>query len=832
MSAIDPPPPSDDLAALVQRRRSRLAATERPAADAGTWGLALSGGGIRSATFCFGLLKALAHNKVLHRFDLLSTVSGGGYIGATVGKLFHNAATTGQPAKDVEEALADADTRWFAFWLRANGRYLIPRGGKDLLFAAANFSRNLVGVHMELALLCLLAGCLLVGLDLAVWQWADCVLSGNGCWQPAWVTRATLDALSDWPTLWMLLPPLLLAAASLAAAYWALPAAAGSRLPLQRWVMAVLCALGCWLLVRHWQQQQQPGDRSDALQVPGWLLIVAGGMLCAWVIGTVIAQFLTLRHAAAPDQSRHRLTGALARVLNAILIVAALGLVDVMAWLLANAKGDHQGAIGTVVLLTVVALRAVLPKIADLPRSLTPGTRRNLDGLINVAGVVMLAALLVFWVSVVHRSATFVLFDETRRVLQFALGWNWLAVIAVPVLLMIGISFRNRDFLNRSSLYAFYRARLVRSYLGATNVQRFRGLQKAATETYSRHVAAGGPSVSVQDVHAGDDVPLADYAPHDGGGPVHLINACVNQTRDPRGGLFNQDRKGLLMTVAPQGRVRVGQGRWGRMQGPDSLSLGSWVAISGAAVAPGLGSSTKSGIAALLTLSGVRLGYWWNALALQRDPGETAPRRVGKYAQLLGELRGRFDGLRRADWYLTDGGHFENTGAYALLREECCLIVVADCGADPRYAFGDLENLVRKARIDLQADIVFLKPRLAQPAPAADKPAADTGNNGDSGDTAPPPAESAPSVFGSLNDLVSTDSQACLALASIHYRSGKTGHLVVVKPNMCAGAPVDLVNYKADHPLFPQEPTTDQFFSETQWESYFQLGHTLGLNLQ
>jgi len=833
-----PPPPSDDLADLVRRRRDRLAPTERPADDAGTWGLALSGGGIRSATFCFGLLKALAHNKVLHRFDLLSTVSGGGYIGSTIGKLFHNAASTGQSAKEIEEALADADTRWFAFWLRANGRYLIPRGGKDLLFAAANFSRNLVGVHIELALLCLLLGCLLVGVDLAVWQWADCLLSGNGCWQPAWVTPATLDALSDWPTLWVLLPPLLLAAASLATAYWALPATPGSRLPLERWIMATLCLLGCWQLLSHWTLQQLPVEHGDALQIPGWLLIVAGGMLCAWVVGTVIAQFLTLRHATAPDQSRHRLTAGLARVLNAILIVAALGLVDVMAWLLASARGEHQGAIGTIVMLTVVALRAVLPKIADLPRSLTPGTRLNLDGLINVAGVVTLAALLVFWVSVVHRSATFVLFDETRRVLQFALGWNWLAVIASPVVVMIGISFRNRDFLNRSSLYAFYRARLVRSYLGATNVNRFRGSLQAATQTYSRHMAAGGPGVSVQDVHAGDDVPLADYAPHEGGGPVHLINACVNQTRDPRGGLFNQDRKGLLMTVGPQGRVRVGQEAWQRMQGPDSLTLGSWVAISGAAVAPGLGSSTKSGIAALLTLSGVRLGYWWNAMALPRDPDEPAPRRVGKYAQLLGELRGRFDGVRSADWYLTDGGHFENTGAYALLREECSLVVVADCGADPRYAFADLENLVRKARIDLLADIVFLKPRLpskAQPADP-DKPGAEARENGElhaaTAAAPPPPEESAPSVFGSLNDLVSTDSQACLALASIRYRSGKTGHLVVVKPNMCAGAPVDLVNYKADHPLFPQEPTTDQFFSETQWESYFQLGQTLGLNLQ
>ena len=44
-------------------------------------GLALSGGGIRSATFNLGILQALAEAKKLRRFDYLSTVSGGGYIG-------------------------------------------------------------------------------------------------------------------------------------------------------------------------------------------------------------------------------------------------------------------------------------------------------------------------------------------------------------------------------------------------------------------------------------------------------------------------------------------------------------------------------------------------------------------------------------------------------------------------------------------------------------------------------------------------------------------------------------------------------------------------------
>src|SRR5262245_41840530 len=44
-------------------------------------GLALSGGGIRSATFNLGLLQGLAELGLLGRFDYLSTVSGGGYVG-------------------------------------------------------------------------------------------------------------------------------------------------------------------------------------------------------------------------------------------------------------------------------------------------------------------------------------------------------------------------------------------------------------------------------------------------------------------------------------------------------------------------------------------------------------------------------------------------------------------------------------------------------------------------------------------------------------------------------------------------------------------------------
>ncbi len=57
-------------------KEARLTAMDRHLA-----GLALSGGGIRSATFALGVLQGLAALRILSRFDYLSTVSGGGYIG-------------------------------------------------------------------------------------------------------------------------------------------------------------------------------------------------------------------------------------------------------------------------------------------------------------------------------------------------------------------------------------------------------------------------------------------------------------------------------------------------------------------------------------------------------------------------------------------------------------------------------------------------------------------------------------------------------------------------------------------------------------------------------
>ncbi|MFK0642740.1 MULTISPECIES: patatin-like phospholipase family protein [unclassified Ochrobactrum] len=69
--------------AVISRRRSYVVETEQDSAA----GLALSGGGIRSATFSLGVLAALARRNLLPQFDYLSTVSGGGYTGCFLASL-------------------------------------------------------------------------------------------------------------------------------------------------------------------------------------------------------------------------------------------------------------------------------------------------------------------------------------------------------------------------------------------------------------------------------------------------------------------------------------------------------------------------------------------------------------------------------------------------------------------------------------------------------------------------------------------------------------------------------------------------------------------------
>jgi hypothetical protein len=67
-------------------------------------GVALSGGGIRSATFCLGLFQSLARHRLIRRADYLSTVSGGGYFGSFLGAALSRSGST---IESVEQELSN-----------------------------------------------------------------------------------------------------------------------------------------------------------------------------------------------------------------------------------------------------------------------------------------------------------------------------------------------------------------------------------------------------------------------------------------------------------------------------------------------------------------------------------------------------------------------------------------------------------------------------------------------------------------------------------------------------------------------------------------------------
>jgi hypothetical protein len=148
---------------------------------------------------------------------------------------------------------------------------------------------------------------------------------------------------------------------------------------------------------------------------------------------------------------------------------------------------------------------------------------------------------------------------------------------------------------------------------------------------------------------------------------------------------------------------------------------------------------------------------------------------------------------------LSDGGHFDNLGVYEMILRRCRFIVACDAGQDPKFGFEDLGNLIRKVRIDFDISIEFDHP--IRILARDDK--------------------------GAGHGLI-------CALAKIHYErvdpGASPGVLLYIKPTLQAdGPPVpyDIFSYSRTSPSFPHEPTTDQWFSEAQFESYRALGEHL-----
>ena len=99
-------------------------------------GVALSGGGIRSATFSLGILQGLARHRIFRLADYLSTVSGGGYIGSCLSSLLTNSQSPSKLKKIQKKRKQPFDTdqnfplkEHQIHHLRRHGDFLIARDG-------------------------------------------------------------------------------------------------------------------------------------------------------------------------------------------------------------------------------------------------------------------------------------------------------------------------------------------------------------------------------------------------------------------------------------------------------------------------------------------------------------------------------------------------------------------------------------------------------------------------------------------------------------------------------------------------------------------------------
>jgi hypothetical protein len=446
------------------------------------------------------------------------------------------------------------------------------------------------------------------------------------------------------------------------------------------------------------------------------------------------------------------------------------------------------------------------------------------------------------------------------------------AVLAILIGLTIAFG-NSRTFLNMSTLHEFYAQRLTRAYLGASNGARLNASTSRVTEVmpgddlpadrywqwprtlprsarWTRKMASWFWKKSGTQPGASSDLARADFA------PLHILNVTVNETLDGRTGVQQQDRKGLGLAVGPagfslgvrhhlvadeeRGFVAPGDGQHRVFEtlvgDPETLTLGRWAGISGAAFTTASGSRTSVPIALLATMTNVRLGYWWDSgVAPSAEAGRVSrflnlpPVYRGLLAEALARMKGTGDRL----WNLSDGGHFENLGGYELIRRRLPLIVLVDAEADPDYTFEGLANLVRKARLDFNAEVQFLSEHdltemrkaapMAQLLPEGIFGALDMLRRGKWSDEPVADPDGTPRRL-----TVDVDREFCsrahAALGKVTYADGQSSWLIYLKATLTGDEPSDVIQYHRGHTDFPQETTADQFFDEAQWESYRRLG--------
>jgi len=848
-------------AVCASRKLRHVESPDGNAADIEAVGLALSGGGIRSATLSLGILQSLADLKLTRYVDYLSTVSGGGYIGSWL----HAWLSNEKEPSHVAEALSPQSTpdpesiaAHPIKWLRQYSSYLAPRRG---LLSPDTWTIFTVWVRNWLLNICVillaLAGALMVPRAMRIVF--DAAHSGRRWWVgvlplifAVLVILLNLRSFKvrgvrtrglglDQIYIHLLVAlPVLLSAMSISARL-SERAAHGVSLVANIWIAAwffvLLCAisfLGGYYDPSRWRAgiaSFVPGvivfNALSAAAGFGLLLVVEALSSEYWwsqliwgtagivaVYSLVIILHLGLFGRALRDDRREwwSRVGAVQTIWLLVWVAIAgtsfygpwacsylFGLRGAWGKLIPSLLGS--GWIGTTL---AGVLKGRGEKTGPVSTDPTSDLIARIAPPVFVAGLLLLVSMLVHMLTLELIGLGFPGIERMYANHNDYLSWwgSGEAWLFAAVCLLAAFLLATRIDVNEFSMHNFYENRLVRCYLGASHCNRapnrFTGFDP-------------DDDFRLAKLH-----PFADpQRPYPG--PFAVINATLNLVSGEE--LAWQERKAESFTFTPLYSgfaASPTEERAGKLPKRrhvafyayrptadyafpgGGIRLGRATAISGAALSPNWGYHTSPAIAFLLTVFNVRLGWWIGNPRHRRTWRRSGPLQGLGY--LLTELAGAANN-KSAYVYLSDGGHFENLGLYELVRRRCRYIIACDGGEDSGFAFEDLGNAIRKCRADFGVEI--------QIDVSAIRPAADT--------SGARPMSAAHCAVGCIRYPADADEP-----------EGTNGTLIYIKASLTGNEPADVLEYAAHHFEFPHQPTSDQFFDESQFESYRKLGHHIG----
>lgn len=541
-----------------------------------------------------------------------------------------------------------------------------------------------------------------------------------------------------------------------------------------------------------------------------------------WTAGVLAAAWLLLRAVTTQVKPDHKKFQRLRAVSDCALgvagVVALAGLgLPLLAWAFRAPKWAAPGALSIPSVSLVVGYLVALSALAKQP-SVRAAVGREVSrarGWWRTAGSRgrNLAATVVVYLGLLALTAGFVVLlgtvlAHTGPVLADSTWPGQLPEWVITLLLMVGLGVLIWADQVRWSLHPFYRERLASAFA-------------------VRRLRQGGRVVAKPYDFRKEGTNLASYGTQREGFPevIFCCAAHVSGEEAPPGRrVVPWTMSGRCVGGQTHGWVSTGELHSAVSVSPilkSDLTVQAAQAISGAAFASQMGVQQRV-YSKFLTLTNIRLGSWLPNPTYLKELQESdeqqrwaLPRlpRARRLTTLARELAGAF----RVDGplvYVTDGGHYENLGLVELLRRRPAVVYCIDASCDHGGVPRALAAAIELAREELGADIEF------------DDNAAHLGAGPDH-----PPANPTDQLNAQLMNRLAVTSviTGTITYPDLGYPYHRaTAKIVVGKTVLTATTPFALLAYASNHPTFPSDNTSDQWFDASQFDAYHSLGHHVG----